>query len=289
MMPVAWSALVAVDLLNMMRFHHLATERTRGDADALFARYSDRLTKLLERPRLDGGLARGARRRPPHAARGRGAGRAGGGRLRRPAARRAREAELRDVFLCGDFYLRVDEWGNDDLQRKLSDLGLRLLFEPFGEFLELLVLRDMREAPMRSRAAVERRATLRVMRHVIDRLVRAAQVHEPWVFWHDIRSVDAESRALLDGYPFGESIPTIGSALLTWRTKPVDGVVVVAPRGCGPALVAEAQLRRQAAAGPPLLFVYNDGDPIDEARLAGFAWRLRSREPRRWAGPRRSS
>ncbi len=283
MMPVAWSALVAVDLLNMMRFHHLATERTRGDADALFARYSDRLTKLLERPRLDGGLARGAaaaRRtlREVEALVGQAAADFGG-----LPCDRAREAELRDVFLCGDFYLRVDEWGNDGLQRKLSDLGLRLLFEPFGEFLELLVLRDVREAPTRSRAAVERRATLRVMRHVIDRLVRAVQVHEPWVFWHDIRSVDAESRALLDGYPFGESIPTIGSALLTWRTKPVDGVVVVAPRGCGPALVAEAQLRRQAAAGPPLLFVYNDGDPIDEDRLAGFAWRLRSREPRRLA------
>jgi len=94
----------------------------------------------------------------------------------------AREAELRDVFICGDFFLRVDEWGNDQLQRKLSDLGLRLLFEPFGEFIELLVLRDVQEAVTDGRAAVERRATLRVMRYVIDRLVRTVQVHEPWVF-----------------------------------------------------------------------------------------------------------
>jgi predicted nucleotide-binding protein (sugar kinase/HSP70/actin superfamily) len=280
MMPVAWSALVAVDLLNMMRFYHLATERTRGDADALFARHSDRLTSLLERPRRAAGLARGvaaARRtlREVEALVGQAAADFAG--LPRDSAR---EAELRDVFICGDFFLRVDEWGNDQLQRKLSDLGLRLLFEPFGEFIELLVLRDVQEAVTDGRAAVERRATLRVMRYVIDRLVRTVQVHEPWVFWHDIRSVEGESRALLDGYPFGESIPTIGSALLTWRTKPVDGLVVVAPRGCGPALVAEAQLRRLAADGPPLLFVYNDGDPIDEDRLAGFAWRLRSRERR---------
>jgi len=53
----------------------------------------------------------------------------------------------------------------------------------------------------------------------------------------------------------------------------------VSPRGCGPALVSEAQLRRRGEL--PLLFVYNDGDPIDEARLAGFAWRLRSRPARR--------
>ena len=46
------------------------------------------------------------------------------------------------------------------------------------------------------------------------------------------------------------------------------------------AALAEAQRRRLAADGPPRLFVYNDGDPIDEDRLAGFAWRLRSRERR---------
>ena len=53
--------------------------------------------------------------------------------------------------------------------------------------------------------------------------------------------------------------------------------MAVAPRGCGPGLIAEAQLRREPAL--PVLFVYNDGDPIDEARLTGFAWRLRAGAP----------
>ena len=99
------------------------------------------------------------------------------------------------------------------------------------------------------------------------------------MFWNEVRDVDRESRRLVAPYPFGETIPAVGGALLTWRTQPVDGVVSVAPRGCGPALIAEAQLRREA--GLPALFVYADGDPIDEARLAGFAWRLRSRPARR--------
>ena len=207
-------------------------------------------------------------------------------RRRRPpsaacrASARPANGDLRDVFLCGDLYLRVDEWGNDDLQRKLGDHGLRVLFEPFGEFFELLALRHIQDGRDATRSRREGRATLRrhALRHRPAAWRRCAPTH-PWVFWHDIRAIDRESRRLFDGYPFGESIPTIGSALLTWRTQPVDGVVVVAPRGCGPALIAEAQLRRQA--GLPGLFVYNDGDPIDEARLAGFAWRLRSREPRR--------
>ena len=117
------------------------------------------------------------------------------------------------------------------------------------------------------------------MRYVVKRLLGVVRPHEPWVFWHDVGEVWRASEPLFDGYPFGESIPTIGGALLTWSTQAVDGVVVVSPRGCGPALVSEAQLRRGAAF--PLLFVYNDGDPLDESRLAGFAWRLRGREARR--------
>ncbi len=188
------------------------------------------------------------------------------------------EAGLRDVYLCGDIYLRVDEWGNDDLQRRLADQGLRVLSEPFGEFFELLVLRSIQDGCPPA-LAVRRHGTLLVMQYVVRRLMGAVRDRHPWVLWNDVRAVDRESRRLTSGYPFGETIPTVGGALLTWRTRPIDGVVSVAPRGCGPALIAEAQLRREA--GLPLLFVYNDGDPIDEARLSGFAWRLRSRPARR--------
>ena len=57
MMPVVWTALVAVDLLNMLRFHTLAEERERGAADALFEAYSTELERRLEQPRPDAGLA----------------------------------------------------------------------------------------------------------------------------------------------------------------------------------------------------------------------------------------
>ncbi len=283
MMPVVWIALVAVDLLNMLRFYHLATERVRGDADALFDEYSARLERMLEQPRPDAGLAgnvTGALRfcdeveaLLTEAAR------------RYAAEPRAAVADLRDVYLCGDLYLRVDEWGNDDLQRKLSDHGLRPIFEPYGAFFELLQLRQIQDG-VRLRKVPEKQATLLTMRYVVRRLLRALQADHPWAFWHDVRDVDRESRRLVAPYPFGETIPAVGGALLSWRTQPVDGVVSVAPRGCGPALIAEAQLRREA--GLPALFIYNDGDPIDEARLAGFAWRLHSRPPRRAAdgGPR---
>jgi activator of 2-hydroxyglutaryl-CoA dehydratase/predicted nucleotide-binding protein (sugar kinase/HSP70/actin superfamily) len=276
---LAWGGVVAVDLLNMMRFYHYPTEPERGAADALFSAWAGRLEALLEEPRGDGGKAE----RLVHlgksldrveelvgAAAGEFAALGDGG---------DGGDDLRTVFLCGDIYLRVDEWGNDDLQRKLADEGLRVVFEPFGAIFELLALRTVQDLGLTSRLGAKRAGTLKLMRGVIDRMLAAARKHEPWMFWNDVRDLDRESRVLLDGYPFGESIPTIGGALLTWRQRPIDGVVVVSPRGCGPALVSEAQLRR--GADFPLLFVYNDGDPIDAARLAGFAWRLRGRPARR--------
>jgi activator of 2-hydroxyglutaryl-CoA dehydratase/predicted nucleotide-binding protein (sugar kinase/HSP70/actin superfamily) len=277
-MPLAWIALVAVDLLNMLRFYHFATERERGASDALFAELSERLETMLEEPRPDAGLAGNM----AEAFRFCGEVET----LLQEAAKRFREqpvaagdgADLRDVYLCGDLYLRVDEWGNDGLQRKLADHGLRPIFEPYGAFFELLQQRQIQDG-VGLRKRPEKQATLLTMRYVVRRLLGAVRAEHPWAFWHDLRDVERESRRLVAPYPFGETIPAIGGALLSWRTQPVDGVVAVAPRGCGPALIAEAQLRREA--GLPALFVYNDGDPIDEARIAGFAWRLRSRPARR--------
>lgn len=278
MMPVAWAALVAVDLLNAMRFYNLAAERESGEADAVFERYSDRLEALLERPRQRGHrfAEAGAALRILPAVERLLADAAADFRAQELDA--ARLAELREVYVCGDLFLRVDEWGNDDLQHKLAAQGLRVVFEPFGEFFELLVLRSIQDGATRG-AVLRRQATLLAMSAIADRLVAVVRREHPWVFWNDVRKVDLESRRLTSGFPFGETIATIGGALLTWRTQPIDGIVAVAPRGCGPALIAEAQLRREA--GPPILFVYNDGDPLDESRLAGFAWRLRRRTARR--------
>ena len=278
MMSVAWAALVAVDLLNMMRFYNLVAELEPGGTDQIFEEYSGRLEALLERPRPQAGfagpVAAALRVVPEVEALVAEAARA----FRRQPLDPQRLADAREVYLCGDLFLRVDEWGNDDLQRKLAVQGLRVILEPYGEFFELLALRAIqeRESP---REVLSKRGTLLAMHVMVGRLVGVVRAEHPWVFWHDVRDIDRESRRLTSGYPFGETIPTVGGALLSWRTQPIDGVVAVAPRGCGPALIAEAQLRRES--GLPVLFVYNDGDPIDEGRLAGFAWRLRRHPARR--------
>jgi hypothetical protein len=63
-----------------------------------------------------------------------------------------------------------------------------------------------------------------------------------------------------------------------WQHRLCDGVAVVGAWGCGPSLVAESLLRHQREV--PLLFCYADGTPLDERRLAAFAFRLRRSPPR---------
>ena len=157
-----------------------------------------------------------------------------------------------------------------------------MIFEPFGEFFELLALRDAREHGLATRLGGKRLATLKFMRYVVGAWSPWPRRHEPWVFWHDVARRVAGQRGALRRLPVRRDDPDGRQRPAHLGTEPVDGVVVVSPRGCAPALVSEAQLRR--GAGFPLLLVYNDGDPIDETRLAGFAWRLRAR-PRREREP----
>ena len=86
------------------------------------------------------------------------------------------------------------------------------------------------------------------------------------------------SRPVLNRYPQGEAPVTIGSVLHHWKHRYCDGVVVVSPWGCAPALVSEGLLRHEREI--PMLFVYVDGSPIDERRLNGFAFRLRAEQTR---------
>ncbi|NLE73820.1 MAG: hypothetical protein GX604_04210 [Actinobacteria bacterium] len=272
---VAWATAVAVDILNMLRFYHLATEAEPGASARICDYHFGLLLKVLERPLGD---SHWVEVRPQLR------------RIRRVLEKAAAAFatllqksnaldELRDVYVCGDIFLRIPEWGNDRLLERLSALGLRVTFEPFAELFELLALRETQDHGVRTEEWWKYHGFLLIMKRILRWLLQAVTPAHPWLEWFDVEEVDRESRRLFCGYPFGESIPTIGGALLAWRTRPIDGVVVVGPRGCGPALISEAQLRRET--GIPLLFLYNDGDPIDEARLAGFAWRLRSRPPGR--------
>ena len=145
-MPVVWSAVVAQDLLVALHSYHLAGERTSGDADALFEKWQQKLEDELLVPRGRSGV-RGTMADAREAL-SRLEGVMGAAAAEFSALPKDGPAnDLRDVLLAGDIFLRGNEWGNDDLQRRLAAQGLRVLSEPFGEFFELLAYRQVQELP----------------------------------------------------------------------------------------------------------------------------------------------
>ncbi len=265
-----WYSIVVTDLLNQMRYHYRAIESRPGDSDRLFEQYAQKTERFIRR--ITGGmraisvlLALAAfEKLVVEAARA----------FRALPVSAERERQARTVFLSGDIYLRIDEWGSDELARKLNEQGLYVVLEPFAEILEFLARARSPELVEIDTRWLQNRGMRFTQELLNHRLYQRAERVLPFIRPMPVAEVETETRELLDdAVPFSESLLTIGSSLLAWRQRYADGVAVVGPWGCGPALISEAQLRRRSEI--PLLFVYNDGDPIDEAKIAGFAWRLK--------------
>ena len=149
---------MAVDLLDehAALLHSSPTRGEPGASDALFREYSDRLEAMLEVPRPDAGAAgnvAGAFRfcSEVEGLLGEASRVCGAAPRRRQGWGAARRLPVRR------FYLRVDEWGNDDLQRKLAGHGLRVIFEPYGAFFELLQLRQIQDGVALKKRPARRR------------------------------------------------------------------------------------------------------------------------------------
>lgn len=270
-----WFSVVGTDLLNLMRFYTRGAEANPGDSDRLFNKYVDQ---------LDGFLSNFITGRNPFKAMKKSLG-----EIEKMITEAAKEfaaipedpeivKDIRTVYLSGDIYLRVDEWGNDELVRKLNSHGLRVILEPFSGIFEYFAYNRSRELVEMDTGWFRNRILRMSQDNVIKHLYSAANKVMPWIKPESVKEIEREASSLLDKAPLSEATLTIGNSLLAWRTRPIDGVVVVSPWGCGPALISESQLKRRTDI--PMLFVYNDGDPIDEARISGFAWRLKRKQAR---------
>jgi len=265
-----FAGVVAWDILVQLMAWHRPSDPTA--TDALYRRHRDALVAHMERPEvpgLAGLLSRTAWWRELT------------GMLDRIAVDFAGVAsgsarDARTVLLTGDVYLRADEFGSDDLVRKLGKRGLRVLVEPSHAFMEYLA-RPRRPGTgpgMRFKLAQARLVGATIRKRLYDRV---RPLH-PQIPDSDVGSSVAAASGLIDRFPSGESPMTVGSALHYWGDRACDGVVVVGPWGCGPTHISESLLRHQREI--PTLFVYNDGTPIDGRRLDAFAFRLGRQERR---------
>jgi activator of 2-hydroxyglutaryl-CoA dehydratase/predicted nucleotide-binding protein (sugar kinase/HSP70/actin superfamily) len=270
-----WGGVVTWDLLYQLSSYHRPLERGDGEVDRMYHRFCDQLEALLARP-VRRGAPQGldvARDHP---------------KLLDLVDRASRAyADLaaasppnghRTVLLSGDIYLRVDEFASDSLVRRLNARGMQVVVEPTSVLAEYMAFERMGDLFGLTTARVDNAVLKRAMKLLRRHLYNRARVLHPWLPTYDIAPILRAGARLLDRYPRGEAPVTIGSVLHHWEQGFCDGVVVVSPWGCAPALVSESLLRHQRDI--PLLFVYGDGSPIDDRRLNAFAFGLRRRAPR---------
>jgi len=270
-----WAGVVTWDLLYQLASYHRPLERGDGEVDGLYHSFCDQLEALLERP-VRRGPARGLdvawdyRRvldlveRASHAY--------------ADVAAASPPNGHRTVLLSGDIYLRVDEFASDSLVRRLNARGMHVIVEPTSVLAEYMAFERMGELFGLTTDRVDNAVLKPAMKLLRRHLYNRARVLHPWLPTYDIAPILRAAAQLLDRYPRGEAPVTIGSVLHHWEQGACDGVVVVSPWGCAPALVTESLLRHQRDI--PLLFVYGDGSPIDDRRLNAFAFGLRRRAPR---------
>ena len=263
-----WAAIVAWDTLYQLASYHRPLERSAGSVDEIYDRACDELTAILAAPARPG--VAGLLGLP-------GPGRAVADLLHRAALSFADltkdDTDLRTVLLSGDIYLRVDEAASDHLVRRLNERGLRVVVEPISLLSEYMAEERLGELMGLPKGLIDNAIVKTGMVAIRKALTRRVRALHPWLPAASARAVMDESAKLLDRYPQGEAPVTIGSVMHSHRGGGVDGVVVVSPWGCGPALVAESLLRHQREV--PLLVIYGDGSPLDERRLNAFAFRLR--------------
>ena len=204
-----WFTTIVADLLNQMRFHYRPVEKNPGDSDRLFHKYLDKMEKFMgvsERPK-----------NPRHMFKG-----------MDPIVKVITDAalefqaipvipekaeDIRTVFLAGDVFLRIDEWGSDDVARKLNERGLRVIYEPFAELFEYVTLKRSLELVEMENRWLRNKLAVMAMGFVSRKLYEAATKIHPFIKFEHSSVVDKESRELLDGTPFSESILTIGSCV----------------------------------------------------------------------------
>ncbi len=269
-------SLTVSDVLSQLAAYHRPLERTDGEVDRLHAGFVEEFEKITEAP-VFRGLFGGVRDASRYA-------RALGDLLERAARayralsdRAPHNPQRRTVLLSGDIAMKMNDFANGEIVRSLNQRDLRVAIEPSQTLLEYTAVAApgelARTAEGRGRVIVSM-GLRRMRRKMYDRVRR----HHPWIPDGAAAPILAESAPVIGHHPVGEAPITIGSVLHYWKERLFDGAVLVSPWGCGPALLSEAILRHQAEI--PMLFVYNDGSPLDERRMNAFAFRLR-REPAR--------
>jgi len=267
-----WASVVSWDILFQLAAYYRPVERSVGAVDKTFHAMCDRLEEHVARPVRSGWRALIDTKRwydrllqlIEDAAKA---------FVDVSISRRADESDTtKRVLISGDVYLRLDAFANDRLIRRLNERGLHVLVEPLSVFGEYFTTEESVDVKGLHADVFEAHIYRLVLPPLRRRLYARARLHAPWIPEPEVPDMLERARQVMDRFPISEGPMVVGGVLHNWDQGNCDGVVVVAPWGCAPSLLAESVLRHEKQI--PLLFLYSDGSPIDDRRIDAFTYRL---------------
>ncbi|NSW54596.1 MAG: CoA activase [Armatimonadetes bacterium] len=259
---LAWRGMVAVDLLDKALMEIRPYEVRPGTTDAV---HQVSLEDVTEAVAGNGDLLAALKR----------------SRDRFAAIEIDRSQERPIIGLVGEFYIRANAFSNEDLVRKIEELGGEVWASPIYEwFLYRNFRRDMR-------AKLAGNLKLRLKNWLMDRVMVSDEHHLIAAFDGLLRNAyeppTQEVLAMAEPYVHrsfeGEAIMTVGKAV-DFARKGLSGVVAVMPFTCMPGTISEALMKRvrEDENEIPFLNMVYDGFEQSTARTRLEAFMYQARE-----------
>lgn len=259
---MAWRGIVAVDLLGKQLLRTRPYERHPGAAEAVYAEFLHQLCEhIRNREKIEPVLRES--------------------RTAFAAAAGANSSTRPLVGIVGEIYIRSNRFGNENLIKKVEELGGEAVLAPVSEW--ILYTNYTAKAECRVQKNYYQLFKLMLKDELQKRMERRMEK-----IFHNGRNNSAEpsteeilqnAQPYLDASFEGEAILSIGKSI-DYLKRGVDGIITVMPFTCMPGTIVNAIMRRcrDDYHGFPLLNLAYDGQQETNAgiRLETFMHQVRT-------------
>jgi predicted nucleotide-binding protein (sugar kinase/HSP70/actin superfamily) len=259
----AWKGVMAIDLLLKCLHETRPYEINKGETDRIYNKYLERLTVSLRHSNGSSfGLLHDIRRSFYG--------------IKKNKAKRPL------IGLIGEVFVRQNTFSNEDIIRRIEDLGGEVWRAPFEEWIYYINLMGMRKSYVRLRNNMfSRKDTNDLLSSALTRYVQKKVEHRfarPFKGFLRTLHEPSTSKLLKNASPYvhdsfeGETVLSIGKAV-DLAEKGASGIISAIPFGCMPGTIVGALLKGiKQDTGTPCMSVSYDGSEAacSEIQLEAF-------------------